>query len=713
MNWITALALLFSVTLLEARLLGIPTSNFASSDGELRLSTLDCIVVDAKYAETVDERGQTLIPPTLKEFAETFAGDLKLLGGTGSVRVGDRPSAGSIFLTVGERSTYIDVAERQASEGYFLNVSSDGITITGASPLGAWWGTRTILQQAALSNGSIPYGVGTDSPWWATRGMMLDAGRHYYPPEFLVEMCAYMSFFKQNTFHVHLSDNLYNNVDIYSRERSLDLYARFRLWSDSEDVAGLNKYKNESYTREQFNHVQSACSARGVTILPEIEAPGHSLVFVQWKPELGLSDDLSLLNVSHPETIPTMKKVWSTFLPWFHSKTVHIGADEYTAEVNDYNVFVNSMADHIWTVSNKSTRIWGTFPPNYTQPGYTNIYKNVSVQHWEFFEDMPLQDYIMNNYSVLNSDDTFYVVNKWSGSYPQVVNISRTFTGNPATDNGSWYPYVFDTHNMTNNPIRSEPLILGEIAPLWNDYGANATVYLEAYYAWQEGIPALADKQWGGDLLANEFDRTLQTLLPAIPGQNLQRQIPSQGSTILEYSLEDAHHLATNRSNIVADLSGNGYDASTTCKKTNNALVINPSCSLKTPLTSKGRNFTLTTSFLLKTLSDRTNATLISGSDSSLMLTPNITFFSSGEYFRLNTSLPMGQKVNLTIIGRGNRTFALLDRNAEEEFLTKVGINGARFVWAPMGIEAPLEEVGGLGCGWNGEFYGMKLTGEA
>ncbi|KAF2475017.1 glycoside hydrolase, catalytic core [Lindgomyces ingoldianus] len=679
----------------------------------LKLNTIDSIIINAKYAETIDERGDTFIPPTLKSFAETFASDLKSVHLKPSVHVGDRASSGSIFLTLGDPSDYRDAAGRETSEGYALNVSSSGITITGASPLGVWWGTRTVLQQASLSNGTIPYGSGIDSPGWATRGMMLDAGRHYYPPEFLIEMCAYMSFFKQNTFHVHLSDNLYNNVDIYSREQSLELYARFRLWSDSKDVAGLNKHKNESYTREQFDNIQSACAARGVTILPEIEAPGHSLVFVQWKPELGLENDLSLLNISNPETIPTMKTVWSTFLPWFHTKTVHIGADEYTAEVNDYNIFVNAMADHIHTESNKTIRIWGTFPPNYTQPGYINIYRNVSVQHWEYFEDNPLYDYIRNKYTVLNSDDTFYVVNKWSGSYPQMVSITKTFNGNPATNNGTWYPYVFDTHNSSNNPVRSEPLVLGEIAPLWNDYGANTSVYTEAYYAWQEGIPALADKQWGGDLTAEELNGILQTLLPSIPGQNLRRSIPSKSSTILEYSLRNAYSSASNRSAKISDQSGNGYDGSTNCPISNTSIAINSSCSLTTPLSSKGRDYTLTLSLLLITLSSPTNATLVSGADSALMLTPNITLFASGSYFRLNSSLPMNQKFSLSILGRGNQTFAKLDDGAEEEFLTKMGINGERFVWAPMGIEAPLKEVGGAGCGWNGELYGMKLTNVA
>lgn len=158
---------------------------------------------------------------------------------------------------------------------------------------------------------------------------MLDAGRHYYPPNFITDMCSYLSFFKQNTFHLHISDNLYNNVDIYSLERQLDLYAAFRPWSDDTAVAGLNKRRNESYTLDEFDMMQRKCASRGVTIIPEIEAPGHALVITQWKQQLAISSSIDLLNISYPDTIPTMKTIWDTFLPWFHSKVVHIGADEY------------------------------------------------------------------------------------------------------------------------------------------------------------------------------------------------------------------------------------------------------------------------------------------------------------------------------------------------------------------------------------------------
>lgn len=649
----------------------------------------------------------TLIPPTLYEFAQTFAEDLgTIFNIDATVTNGTNSPTGSIFLTLGDASTYLNASGDPSSEGYSLYVTSGSITITGASPLGAWWGTRTVIQQATLNNGSVPLGSGTDTPGWATRGMMLDGARHFYPKEFITELCSYMSFFKQNTFHLHLSDNLYNNVAIYSEERSLELYARFRLWSDSEAVSGLNKYKNESYTREEFDEIQSTCAARGVTIIPEIEAPGHALVIVQWKPELGYSSDLSLLNISHPETIPTMKTIWGEFLPWFHTKVVSIGADEYTGPSTDYNTFVNEMASYIGGESGKFIRIWGTFPPVYNDT-YNNIYQNVSVQHWEYFEDNPYYDYILNNYSVVNSNDDYYIVNKWApaGGYLNHINLTKTFYGTPP-DRTYWRPYVFDQSNATNNPPEADSLVLGSIVPMWNDYGANTSVYSEAYYAWRDGIPALADKQWGGNLSEADFASTFETLHPAIPGQNLDRAIPSDGEVIFNYTT------AGNTS--FADASPNGFTVETDCPSSGSLISLSPSCSVVTPLSSKGRNYTLTLSELtISSLDLPDNATLLTGGDSTLLLTPNITFFSGGNYFRLNTSLPLNETVDLSIIARGNRTYASLNSGPEEEFLTKIGYNGLSFHWAEIAFEAPLSKIGGEGSGWSGTLGGFSLTSTA
>ena len=265
--------------LVLANLLGIPSVPFHTSSpaNSYPFSDLKTIVIDSSHVNSSDVNGQTFIPPTLSDFAATFAEDIdSVLRLNLPIVHGSTPATNSIYLTLGRADSYVDAAGRMTSEGYSLQVSASGIIIKGASALGAWWGTRTVLQQGILGNGSIPYGNGTDSPGWGTRGAMLDAARHYYPPYFIIEMCSYLSFFKQNVFHLHLSDNLYNNVDVYTRERSLDLYAAFRPNSPNPAVSGLNKRANESYYRTDLDNIQHSCDSRGVTIIPEIEAPGHA-----------------------------------------------------------------------------------------------------------------------------------------------------------------------------------------------------------------------------------------------------------------------------------------------------------------------------------------------------------------------------------------------------------------------------------------------------
>lgn len=138
-----------------------------------------------------------------------------------------------------------------------------------------------------------------------------------------------MSFYKQNVFQLHLSDNLVFDAQRLSFEEQMNEYGAFRLLSDDPAVNGLAHRPNESYSREVWDNMQNKCAARGVTLIPEIETPGHALPISRWKPEIGMTSDYSLLNISHPETIPTVKTIWKTFLPWFKSRKVHIGADEY------------------------------------------------------------------------------------------------------------------------------------------------------------------------------------------------------------------------------------------------------------------------------------------------------------------------------------------------------------------------------------------------
>ena len=656
--------------------------DFEQTGAYLDLSTIQSIHIDSQYADAVNDQGETLIPPTLFAFGQTFAEDLSTtIGRKFSAEKGGNAGS-SIYLTIDAEGNYTDAAGRWNAEGYTLNVSDTGIIVSGASPLGAWWGTRSILQAAALNNGSVPIGTGVDAPGWGHRGIMMDVGRKYYPAPFLVEMCSYLSYYKQNVLHLHLSDNL---VKVDPALYNDTVYSAFRLDLPEPELEGLNRRKNESYSREVFEDLQSKCAARGVTIVPEIEAPGHALVITQWKPEIALEGDQSYLDLDNPETLPAVQSIWDAALPWIHSKTVHLGADEYSSDhIDKYNEFVTKLSAHIREVSGKSSRIWGTFPP---KANYTNIPTDVTIQHWAAFADNALFDYIKNNYSVVNSDDGFYVVNKYSGSYPQALNFNRVFHGNPA-DKSQFAPYIFDGANATNNADPSEPGVIGHEAAIWNDFGPTATVVSETYAALRLGLPALADKQWGGDITEAEYNATFEILHASIPAQNLDLDIKSQSPTILHYDFGNLD------GDCVKDQSGNGYDAKNRgCKVENSSILFDGECYVSTPLDIKGQNYTL--AFQVRADGNDTFGCLFSNDVYALTVQNKaITFFAEGNPYSLNYTLPEGIWTYLELSGEAGHTYLKVDNGTQYEFTTTFDVSGTGIETKQIAIPVPLSEIG-------------------
>ncbi|EEU33420.1 uncharacterized protein NECHADRAFT_56740 [Fusarium vanettenii 77-13-4] len=530
-------------------------------------------------------------------------------------------------------------------------------------------------------------------------------------------MCSFASFFKQNEFHLHLSDNLFINHDLYTEKQMWELYSSFRLNSPNPALAGLASLP-ESYTRAQFEEIQRKCASRGVTIVPELEAPAHALAISKWKPQTAIKGDPSMLNISHPDTVPALKAIWKTFLPWFHSKTVHIGADEYNKSlVSEYSHLVNELSDLV-SKSGKKTRIWGTFPPN--KGGEYS--KDIIIQHWAPYEDNAYFNFIKEGYSVVNSDFSLYVNTKWHGYFGQSLNKTIIFSGNPA--GGAFSPNVFDVTNATNNPSRDNPKVMGHIAAQWSDYGPSASTYLEAYYTWRDGLPALADKTWGGGLSEEAYNSIVEKLIAVAPGQNLDRRIKSKTQLILDYRLQstlDYSAKGTERPRMIRDSSGNGYDAvNHGCNVRHSVLSCSPGSYLETPLSSKGRNYSL--SFWVYPQSQKPGA-LFSGSDSALWAgygtTTNVTLLSGNQAYSLNYTLPVDTWTHVVLSGLGESTFLTVsgeDGEMTMEFLTKLqpngvpGSNGVMTIWRPIAIEAPLKRIGG---GFTGKMKDISLRGSA
>ncbi|KAF4214585.1 hypothetical protein CNMCM8980_002732 [Aspergillus fumigatiaffinis] len=488
------------------------------------------IYIKADSAPHRDENGLTLIPPSALEFATTFLHDLEeVTASRWTLRqVNDFNAKQGIFLdSIGTDCNLTYENGTPTEEGYEVEIQPQRVIIRGSGARGMWWGTRTLLQKLIIAGGKpLPGGRIVDAPSVPTRGYMLDAGRKWYSPAFLKDLCTYASFFKMSEFHYHTSDNYPLNRG--HNETWSDVYAQFSLHPEDPDLHGIVQRPNETLSRADYEELEHHCAQRGVTVIPEIEAPGHCLFLTKWKPELALGKK-DLLNLSHPEAVPLVKSVWGEFLPWFHTKEVHIGADEYDSTLaDDYINFVNEMAQFIQNESGKRIRIWGTYEPSDT----LSISKDVIIQHWQYGQSDPVS-LANDEYTIINSEDRWaYMSLKndhmpiFPAPYPYLFNNSRVLSF--ADIHGwQWTPALFNPFNVTEQPDKRA--VQGAILAAWNDNGPDATTQLEAFYAMRNGIPIVASRAWTGDRGPRLDEASLSlsaTLLTARAiGQNLDRRI--------------------------------------------------------------------------------------------------------------------------------------------------------------------------------------------
>ena len=166
-------------------------ASFTPSNGSFELSSIVRIIVDSKFAN----HGS----PSLLDFAKTFQRDLEEVVpfatvpavSESSIVPGHSSGHPTICLTLNSSASFVLYNGQPTDEGHQFEVTPDTYLISAPAPIGVWWGTRTLLQHAAVSLAqvakavSFPAGVGVDSPGWEIRGFMLDAGRHWFEASFL------------------------------------------------------------------------------------------------------------------------------------------------------------------------------------------------------------------------------------------------------------------------------------------------------------------------------------------------------------------------------------------------------------------------------------------------------------------------------------------------------------------------------------------------
>ena len=230
-------------------------------------------------------------------------------------------------------------------EGYTLKSGNNGVTIKGGSEVGVFYGIQTLYKSLPVTVGSgnnaaLPDGEVVDMPRFPYRGFMLDVGRHFYPVKYVKEVIDMLAMHNINYFHWHLSEDQGWRIEIKKYPRLTEVGStRKRTLIDQKTMTYDETPHSGFYTQEEAREVVAYAAERHITVIPEIDLPGHMMAALVAYPELGCTggpyempcrwgvfDDV--LCGGNEATLQFAKDVLSEIMDIFPSPYIHIGGDE-------------------------------------------------------------------------------------------------------------------------------------------------------------------------------------------------------------------------------------------------------------------------------------------------------------------------------------------------------------------------------------------------
>jgi len=251
----------------------------------------------------------------------------------------------------GKKSKKSDTTEtgEQQPEAYTIKVNKTGICLQANQPVGLFRAAQTLrkslpIQQTSSSDApnsvELPFVLLSDAPRFSYRGVLLDCARHFYPVEDIKKTLDLMLVFKLNRFHWHLTDDQGWRVEI-KRYPLLTQVGAFR----SGTMVGKDFESNDGvryggyYTQEQMREIVEYADERGITVIPEIDLPGHMQGALAAYPSLGCTGgpyevrtiwgvSEQVLCAGKEETYRFLEDVFTELMDIFPSEYFHIGGDE-------------------------------------------------------------------------------------------------------------------------------------------------------------------------------------------------------------------------------------------------------------------------------------------------------------------------------------------------------------------------------------------------
>lgn len=235
-------------------------------------------------------------------------------------------------------------------EGYALQVTPQQITVRGAAPAGVFYGTQTLRQLLPSDIFSptpisrdwpVPAGAIEDTPRFPWRGLMLDTARHFMPKQDILKLLDLLALHKLNTLHLHLTDDQGWRIEIkqYPKLTQVGAYRKETVIGHARRPQGYDGTPHGGYyTQDDLREIVAYAEARSITVVPEIEMPGHAQAAIAAYPELGVtgaSVEVATTWGIHPylfnptdHTLRFLQNVLSEVLTIFPSPYIHIGGDE-------------------------------------------------------------------------------------------------------------------------------------------------------------------------------------------------------------------------------------------------------------------------------------------------------------------------------------------------------------------------------------------------
>lgn len=256
--------------------------------------------------------------------------------------------------------------ETLGSEGYMLQSNSRGVELSANQPAGLFYGLQTLLQllpdaiesnQVAKASWKLPSVKIIDYPRFGWRGLMLDVSRHFFTKEEVEDYIDLLSQYKFNTFHWHLTDDNGWRIEIKSLPKLTGTgawrVARYGQFGEfSLTAPGEPATYGGFYTQQEIKEIIQFANERYVTIIPEIDVPGHCMAAIASYPYLCCTKDSSItvnpgtpfsewyadgtfkmlidntLNPSDEKVYQFLDKVFTEVADLFPGQYIHVGGDE-------------------------------------------------------------------------------------------------------------------------------------------------------------------------------------------------------------------------------------------------------------------------------------------------------------------------------------------------------------------------------------------------